>query len=84
MSGKFSLFSSLVSNDAHQKGQVISICIVGELCVKFEPPFGKGGGECNELEGFNPPVRCRSLSPLSKGDFSGFSSRFIGTSCRSE
>ena len=65
---RLSLFSSLVSNDAHQKGQVINICI-GRMLCKLRPPFGKGGGEWNEPEGFNPPVRYRSLSPLPKGDW---------------
>ena len=41
MSGRLSLLSSLVSNDAHQKGQVTSICIVGELCVNLGLPLAR-------------------------------------------
>ena len=37
------------------------------------PPFGKGGGECNEPEGLNPPV-APLLSPLPKGDYFSLSS----------
>ena len=66
INGKFSLFSSLVSNDAHQKGQVISICI-GRMLCKLRPPFGKGGGECNEPEGLNPPVRFAQFPPYRRG-----------------
>ena len=67
-----------------RKGKWLVFALVGELYVNLGLPLAREVPRFIGAEGLNPPVRCRSLSPLSKGDFSGFSSRFIGTSCRSE
>ena len=76
INGKFSLFSSLVSNDAHQKGQVINICI-GRILCKLRPPLLMEVANVMSRRDLNPPV-ATLLPPYRRGTFLDFHPAQLG------